>query len=73
MAIAVREFREGCDWGAAWISPDDIADHCHYATQHGDPIEPLRLRTLEDCMRYVNDVWRSVKAGDNEPILLEAF
>ena len=51
-AIAADELLRGCRWENAWISPSDLM---FYFQEHPE-IQPLGLRTLDDCLSYVNGV-----------------
>lgn len=76
LSIAATELLDGCQWHTAWCSPFDLAEYVSEKELCGDPIEPLRLRTIEDCRRYVNGIaerfgthaWQS-----DRMILLESF
>jgi hypothetical protein len=65
LAIVAHELEEGCWWSEAWPSFDDLRNMVLFGNdQEGDyrrcP-EPLRLRTLEDCRRYVDDLFERSK------------
>lgn len=75
LAIAAKEIQEGCPWSTAWCSVDDLRDYLGDLREYGEKIKPLGLRTIDDCMRYVNDCWERSEysqRGDRR-IVLESF
>jgi hypothetical protein len=77
MGIAAKELLDGCPWHTAWCSPCDLYEYVNELEYHeGEEIRPLGLRTLEDCMRYVDQI--AVRTGqhwwlEEKMILLESF
>lgn len=54
-AIVVNEINEGCDWSTAWIAFDELKWYLEDIEHEG--LVPLGMPTLDDCFRYVNDLW----------------
>lgn len=67
-AIAAKELRDGCPWHTAWISPQELREYLgELKVCMDDDIELMGLDTLDDCMRYVNDLYETIRSTQWPP------
>lgn len=72
LSIVAEEIKEGCDWSEAWCAPWDLQE---YLRGRHEPVPLIGMRTVQDCRRYLDDLWmrrtsRMVASEEDVEILL---